>query len=65
MLNGIKFKELATEKTLTIEPTSTGMMFFFHNHALEERMHIVLNEEDLKLLVPLLQLKLNELEEGK
>lgn len=47
MIHSIGVKELATEKTLLVDPTSIGVRIFMYNKALEERMHIELSLEDM------------------
>jgi hypothetical protein len=63
MLDKIGIREQATAKTLDIEPTSVGVRFFVKNGATEERAHIELTAGDIKRVIELLQIHLNELVE--
>jgi hypothetical protein len=47
MIHSIGVKELATETTLSVDPTDLGVRIFMYNKALEERMHIQLDLGDM------------------
>lgn len=47
MIHSIGVKEIATEITLSVDPTDLGVRIFMYNKALEERMHIQLDLGDM------------------
>lgn len=61
MIHSIGIKELATEKTLSVDPTDLGVRIFMYNKALEERMHIELDLDDMIAVNKVLEKRIKDL----
>lgn len=62
MIHSIGVRELATETTLSVDPTTLGVRIFMHNKALEDRMHIQLDLDDMKAVNRVLQKRIQDLQ---
>jgi hypothetical protein len=64
MLRKLQIQENATQKILEIDPDSTGVMLFLRNLALNERIHIELDIDDMRAIVALLQARIEDIRIG-
>lgn len=62
MLRKLQIHERATKKFLDLEPNTLGLLLVLRNNALNEKIHIELGLEDMKAMVALLQVRIQDVE---